>query len=114
MGGGHQLGDNFQDIINKWVKNHPNSVVIPVHKINIWTKGELYAVQTYVWVMDGIDNLNIELVRNGACNSNTMLLTDEKSDLLISNSQYKLFENKILEAEKYAQSNKLGIWKEKL
>ena len=64
----------------------------------------------YVWLVDGESNLDLDLVRKGACPAGTMLAPNP-SDLLIASAEYKRFEDKLSELEQMAKQDKLGIWK---
>ena len=67
---------------------------------------------SYVWVIDGEVNLNIELVRKGACDSRTMLVDEAvEANLLVDKQRYLDFKRRIIEAEAIAKSNKSGLWK---
>ena len=107
---------SFYKITNKWFVDHPNSLVIEVFSIPIFPNKQIeYGKQSYVWVVDGADNLNIELVQKGACEAKSMLLDDEtEKDILIESNRYIEFKRRILEAEQKAREIGLGIWKTKV
>ena len=107
------LDVSFHKITKKWLSDHPDSLVIEVHRYPVFPqKGIEYARESYVWVIDGDENLNIQLVKNGACDAKTMLLNKEyEKDILVAKEKYDGFKQKIIEAEKTAKENKLGVWK---
>ena len=68
--------------------------------------------EAYVWVLDGEDLLNEELVRNGACPASVMLLDQENEPyILIPRYVYDEIKTRLLSAEKEAKAAGLGIWK---
>ena len=65
----------------------------------------------YVWVVQGSDSLNLELVRRGCIASETQLLNpDEKP--AISKKDYEAFAQRVTEAGKSAKEEKNGIWRQ--
>lgn len=83
---------------------------------------QLHSEQVYAWVVDGQDNMNEYLVRQGGCPGGTMLIPDtsrypkeatEKgfSKMLISQQEYIRVIKSMAKAEAEAQKEKLGIWK---
>lgn len=104
---------------------HPNSKVIPISVLK--SKPNI----TYCWIVDGIENLNIYLVKNGCFPGGTMqrprtwkeMSREEKKiyrgiekpnvKVLIEDNSYEKFIEELKLAELYAKENKLGIWNEK-
>lgn len=73
--------------------------------------GAKRGVVSNVWVVDGNDNLNMQLVRKGACEAKTVLLNEEdEGHILIKEEVYKEFKKKVIEAETQAKKESLGIW----
>jgi hypothetical protein len=56
-------------LIPDWVRNHPNAKAIP---ISIIGEGSNMSI-TYIWAVDGNENLNITLVKTGAFPASVML-----------------------------------------
>ena len=77
-------------VVYSWLKEHPKAVVIPVAA---WHPPKSGAV-VYAWVVQGTNNLNIELVRRGCVSPQTqMLLPHEK--LVIPQKDYDAFIQKV-------------------
>lgn len=101
---------NLDDLIKTWMEKHPKAEAVLVHSMegsSAFPGSKIKAV----WVIDGRENLNLYLVRNGACPAGTMVL-NEGDETPLSKEEYKLFENKFWEAQKAAKLEKLGIWAE--
>jgi len=65
-----------------------------------------------VWIIDGDKNFAIELARIGGCKSKVLLLKQElEGSVLVKKGFYKEFKSKLLEAEKLAIKDRLGVWK---
>lgn len=65
--------DDPRSMIYKWLKRHPNAIVTPISRIfstNIQTHEPIEVV--YVWVEDGGDSLNVDLIRTGSFEGRTM------------------------------------------
>ena len=98
----------------KWVKAHPDAKVVPVVDFGVSPDGTR---SVWVWLVDGDNNLNQELVRSGACARATMVAPDEKlmfdtrAKLLVTTAEYNKFEAALPQLEKLARRERLGIWK---
>jgi len=117
--------DNSDELLNNWLEEHPNAKLIPVSVL----KSE--SNMTYCWIVDGTENLNIYLVKNGCYPGGTMqrprtwkeMSRKEKKiyrkmekpdiEILINDNLYDTFIEELKVAELYAKENKLGIWEEK-
>jgi len=101
---------NVQPVVDTWLKHHPKAVVISVR-----TGGPLLANVpssrlAYVWVVQGTDNLNVELVRRGCFAPETQILDpDEKPE--VSHSDYEAFLQRVKKAGASAKEEQTGIWK---
>lgn len=106
---------DFENLKNEWVAKHPRSTVIEIHHYPILTsQGLNQGREAYVWIIAEGKILNIELVRQGACSASAMLLDPENEPyILIPKYVYEEVKTRILDAEKKAQSENLGIWKTK-
>jgi len=117
--------ENSAELLKNWLTEHPNAKLIPISVLNSESK------ITYSWIVDGTENLNIYLVKNGCYPGGTMqhprtwkeMSRKEKKiyrgmekpdvEIFINDSEYEKFIEELKEAELYAKENELGIWKEK-
>jgi hypothetical protein len=122
--------DNSDSIIDCWLQNHQEALVIPISSIGPTVTDDPNSKMTYCWLIDGIDTLNIFLVRQGCFPGGTMQRPKTWKELekwekelyngtnkpdvkvYISEYIYKAFINQVIDAEKHAKLNKFGIWKE--
>lgn len=120
--------DNFDSVIIDWMINHQNAYVIPVSRFGTEVSDEPFSKVTYCWVVDEMDTLNIHLIREGCFPGATMQRPktwDEmekwEKDLyegydkpivkvIISDKEYDIFIEKIIEAETIAEKYNRGIW----
>lgn len=101
---------NLENLVKIWTEKHPKAEAVLVYSME--GSGPLPGSKwKSVWVIDGGENLNLYLVRNGACPAGTMVLSDG-DETPLSKEDYGLFEKKFWEAEKTAKLEKLGIWLE--
>jgi hypothetical protein len=101
---------NVQAVTEAWVKKHPNAKLIRVSSMPACTT-DPEAILAFVWVVDGDENLNLELVRRGCFLPFTQTI-GEGQKLEVSQTDYDAFANKVTQAGKYAQEHKLGGWGE--
>ncbi len=117
--------DNSDELLSNWLTEHPNAKLISVSTLQSESN------MTYCWIVDGTENLNIYLVKNGCYPGGTMqrpktwreMNRKEKKiyrgiekpnvKVLIDDSSYDKFIEELKSAELYAQENELGIWNEK-
>jgi hypothetical protein len=122
---------NTDSLILAWSNQHANAQVIPVFESGPTFTDKPNSRLIYCWVMDGLDTLNLALVRHGCVPGSTMqrpktwdemdskykeLLADNKrgfEKVYIENGVYFMFIDRVLKAEKEASRKRLGIWKEK-
>jgi hypothetical protein len=64
--------DNFIELLKEWIKNHPNSKVIPVTSMNVPDANNPNSKLVYCWIIDGNENLNTYLVKNGCVEGKSM------------------------------------------
>ena len=97
---------------DEWVKNHNESIIVEVERgKTLEEDGEVLTRSSYVWLLDKDENFNIELVRKGACKSSVMLVDQEvESSILVKKVLYDKFMSRILDAERKAKEENLGIW----
>jgi endonuclease YncB( thermonuclease family) len=65
---------------------------------------------TYVWIIEGEHNLNLELVRQGCFEPQTQTI-GKGQKLEAPQADYDAFVQKALDAGKEAKEKKLGVWK---
>jgi tetratricopeptide (TPR) repeat protein len=107
IGGGPS--DQFDELnvaIGAWLEAHPNARVVSVEFMPI----EKNAGFTYAWLVDGAENLNLELVRTGVCPAYKMLVPDGKREWRIARAEYDRFEAAIHRAELAAVAARAGVW----
>lgn len=97
---------NVQSITSEWLAKHPNARVIPVGRM--YHANEPDKRFTFVWVVDGDDNLNLELVRQGCFPALALILSENA--LLIPKADFAAFFKKAIVAGTYAIEHKLGIY----
>jgi hypothetical protein len=93
-------------IIRKWMKAHPDAVVVPVVEFDRAPNGMRLE---WVWLEDGTDNLNQELVRTGACAAGTMA-APPGTEVLVAPERYAAFQRPLAALERSAREKRLGIW----
>ena len=102
---------NVQSVVDTWLKNHPKAVVISVWMGGPITNQLSSPRLSYAWVVQGVDSLNVDLVRHGCFAPETQLLKrDEK--LEVSQKDYEAFVQRVSKAEESAKAEKIGIWRE--
>jgi len=112
MGNGFFLAPTSTDmneLLQKWLLDHPQARVIPVTTIQPMMKDDAESKMVYVWLTDGESNANLYLVRMGACAAISMRSTKE-NDLHVKREDYDKFVEMVIEAERQARSEKVGIW----
>jgi endonuclease YncB( thermonuclease family) len=104
---------NVQTVTETWLKEHPKAVVVSVSSNGPLKENLPLSKLVFVWVVQEKENLNLELVRKGCFLAKTQMLTpDEK--LEVSQADYDTFVQSIIDAEKQAKEQKVGIWREAL
>jgi hypothetical protein len=127
--------DEEAAMIAHWTREHPNARLVPVSVLG--ERSRLPMV--YAWAVDGEDNLNLLLVRQGVYPALAMLDTPQFEQLLerskhtryakrlaaqerlgnptgipsrrlVSAPRYEDFMNKLVAAEAAAQADMVGIW----
>lgn len=117
--------ENTDSLINDWIKVHPQAKVIPVYTFGPVFPQEPNSLQTYCWLVDDMDTLNIHLVREGALPALTMRrpktweeMNEAERELHgrkpiemvhVSNDVFFDFYDKILAAMQKAQEEHKGI-----
>jgi hypothetical protein len=102
---------DYEDLIKAWIAKHPNADVIVVYTLDGALTRFPDSKSKWAWVVDGDDNLNIQLVRSGGCEAWTMFLA--KGDKAhVTRKEYEAFVEKVIEAESLAKKERLGVWSE--
>jgi hypothetical protein len=100
---------NVQNIVDAWLKNHPKAVVISISTFGPAVTRSPSSRFAYVWVVQGSDNLNEELVRRGCFAPETQLLNPNEQPE-VSYKDYEAFVQRITKAGESAKKEKIGIW----
>lgn len=98
--------DDLDEQIGDWLRRHPEARVIPIQAIPFGEDASF----TYVWITDGDDILNVQLVRGGCCVAKNMQVTPDLGDLLIPREDYDAFDRTLQEAENLAIKEQRGVW----
>jgi hypothetical protein len=102
--------ENINELVNRWVAAHPNAELIRVVNFGPLMKNRTDSQLIWVWLVDGSSNLNLELVREGACSANAMT-AEERVRVLVPLGEYAQFQEELPRLEQLAKHDKLGIWK---
>jgi hypothetical protein len=103
---------NIQAVVDAWLKTHPKAVVVTVVSSGpVYTKFP-NSKQAFVWVVQGADSLNAELVRKGCLAPETQMLNPDEQPQ-VPQVDYNAFVRKVTEAAAQAKAHKAGIWREK-
>ncbi|CAN5592774.1 hypothetical protein BH20ACI4_BH20ACI4_22520 [soil metagenome] len=101
--------DNFENLIQTWLAKHSKAETVLVYEMEGMMSNNPNSKMKAVWVVEGEENLNIYLVRNGGCPGGTMVLNvGDKTPL--TKEEYEAFVKKLIEAEQLAKKEQLGIW----
>jgi hypothetical protein len=98
-------------LIETWIRAHPKAVVITVATSGPITDKDPDSKLSFVWIVDGEENLNLALVRDGCFAPQTQTI-GKNHKLEVSQADYEAFVKKALDAGKQAAEKKLGVWKE--
>ena len=102
------LGGKIVQAIDTWLKAHPKAVVISVAAMTA-PDGTPPVDATFIWVVDGEDFLNVDLVRQGLLSPESQVNV-EKEKLKVSTSDYSAFSKRVVDAGQQAKEQKRGIW----
>lgn len=119
--------DELDAFVASWMKRHPRAVVTVVDQSRLGSKlGEM----DYIWINDGADSLNVDLVRQGLVPGGMMadgvdylsaIKRVARQDMsgpddpkrLVSDESYLAFMKRIVAAEVAARADKVGLWSDK-
>jgi hypothetical protein len=116
-------------IVAEWRSAHPNARAVPVSIMEFMRKTSM----VYIWAVDGDDNLNLQLIRNGAFPGSVMLDATQFNQLLqqamgaraatsasetpprrlVTDARYQAFLKQLLNDETAAAGQMNGIWSDK-
>jgi len=100
---------NVQSVATAWLKAHPKALVVTVLSHTPLLTGQPSSRFAYVWIVQGSDNMNVEMVRQGCFAPATqMLMEGDKPS--IPQQDYDAFLQKVAAAGKRAKKVKAGIW----
>lgn len=101
-----------EQLKREWQAQFPHAEMIEMHHYPLMESQGMNGGQSaFVWIVSKGRVFNLELVRRGGCLAQEMLL-DEKDlpYLLIARYVYDGMKDKLIEAEKLAKKERLGIW----
>ena len=124
-----ERSDSIDHLISGWIKSHPYALVLPIAISGPVMIDEPRSRQVYCWLVDGEENLNLAIVRQGGYPGATMvrpetweelqqwekdLFPDEEkgngATVLVEDGAYGIFIERVKEAEAEAQRERIGIW----
>lgn len=100
---------NIQAVTDAWLIKHPKAVLVPVSSMPSRVN-DPQSKLTFVWVVDGDEILNLELVRQGCFHPATETIGGEQK-LEVPQAEYDAFTKKLTTAAEYAHGHALGVWK---
>lgn len=93
--------------IARWLKKHPKAMAVPVEAYPFFSKT---VARIYVWIVDGADHLNLDLVREGFISGSALMTNLRIEDLYITGKQLWAFRDQAAKAENEAAEAGKGIW----
>jgi len=95
--------------IEQWLEKHPQAMAVPVEAFPFFSKT---VARVYVWIVDGTDHLNLDLVREGFISGSALMTNLRVEDLYITGKQLWAFREQAAKAEIQAAEAEKGIWKD--
>ena len=93
--------------IGKWLTRHPRAMAVPVEAYPFFSKT---VARIYIWIVDGPDNLNLDMVREGVVNGDNLMTILQFDDLYITSKQLWAFRKQVAGAQIAAARDNKGIW----
>ena len=93
--------------IGRWLARHPKAVAVPVEAYPFFSKT---VARVYIWILDGADNLNLELVREGFIDGSSLMTNLRFEDLYVTAKQVWDLRKQAAAAEIDAAGASKGIW----
>lgn len=100
---------NVESVTKEWLSSHPNARAVIVSAWGPTNEKDPDSRTAYIWIIDGDESLNTELVRQGCCPYQTQILSGSQK-LSISDKEYQNFVARLQEAGVAAREAKRGIW----
>ena len=95
------------DYIRRWLEGHPKAMAIPVEAYPFFSKT---VARIYIWILDGPDSLNLDLVREGYITGSSLMTNLQFEDLYVTGKQVWTLRKQAAEAELQAAKAQKGIW----
>lgn len=105
---------HFEEAKETWLRKNRRLTAIPVHYFPVMaSQGMNFGREAFIWVIgENGSILNIELIRQGTCRAEAMLLDDQnESYVLVPKGLYLDIKKQMIEAERLAKHDNLGIWR---
>jgi len=102
---------DIETVTAEWLKKHPNAVLVAVSSTMPFIVKDPQSKLTFVWIVDGSETLNLELVRRGCFHPATQIIGNDQK-LEIPRPDYEAFTKKLTVAADYAYDHKRGLWSE--
>ena len=99
--------DDRAAFIARWLELHPRAIAVPVEAYPFFSKT---VARIYVWILDGPDSLNLDLVREGFISGSSLMTNLRFEDLYVTGKQVWTLRKKAAAAEKEAAKANKGIW----
>ena len=95
------------EYIRQWMERHPNAVAVPVEAYPFFSKT---VSRIYIWVLDGPDSLNLDLVREGFVTGSHLMTNLRYEDLYVTGKQVGDLFKQAIAAEIAAADGNKGMW----
>ena len=105
-----QLSLPCKTSVKSWFERHPGAEITPIATESKFDTRNPKSKLVFVWVIDGDDNLILNLVRTGCLPAGLVTTLAPGTELLISQTVLDRMKTEIVAAEKLAKRDKLGIW----
>jgi len=93
--------------IGRWLERHPKAIAVPVEAYPFFSKTE---ARIYIWILDGRDNLNLDLVREGFVDGSSLMTNLRFEDSYVTAKQVMDLRRQAAAAEMEAARANKGIW----
>ena len=93
--------------IHQWLKRHPKAIAVPVEAYPFFSKT---VARIYIWILDGPDHLNLDLVREGFISGSSLMPNLRVEDLYVTAKQVSNLRKQAAAGEVEAAKAKKGIW----
>ena len=93
--------------IDRWFKRHPKAIAVLVEAYPFFSKT---VARIYIWIQDGPDMLNLDLVREGFISGSSLMTNLRFEDLYVTSKQVWDLRKQAAAAEMEAAKANKGIW----